>query len=133
MNSISHEFYGNPHVYEPDFIVRLCNSVTLVVEIKGQPREDTDAKHQGARRWVSAVNNWGRLGEWDFLVCREPQQLGMAFAKFLSERSDRIHATVAELQTQAESQELARLRKLGWTQTDFAAALRELLEVKETR
>jgi hypothetical protein len=24
---------------------------------------------------VSAVNNWGRLGKWDFMVCKDPQAL----------------------------------------------------------
>ena len=32
-------------------------------------------KHEAARRWVSAVNHWGRLGAWDFLVCRDPRAL----------------------------------------------------------
>ncbi len=79
--NIPYELYGNPQVYEPDFIVRLRNGVNVVLEIKGKSYEDTDAKHQGARRWVSAVNHWGRLGKWDFLVCRDPQRLGMEFGK----------------------------------------------------
>ena len=29
----------------------------------------------GARRWVSAVNNWNELGQWGFHVCRDPQLL----------------------------------------------------------
>jgi type III restriction enzyme len=74
--NIPYELYGMQQVYEPDFLVRLVNGITLVLEIKGQAHEDTEAKHQGARRWVSAVNHWGRLGQWDFLVCREPQLLG---------------------------------------------------------
>ena len=55
--------------------MRLANGVTLIVEIKGQLQGDTEAKHQAAKRWVSAVNNWGKLGRWDFLVCRDPQKL----------------------------------------------------------
>ena len=77
--NIPYELYGNPHVYEPDFIVRLRNSVNVVLEIKGKQHEDTDAKHQAAKRWVSAVNHWGRLGKWDFVVCRDPQRLGDEF------------------------------------------------------
>ena len=34
------------------------------------------AKHQAAKRWVSAVNNWGQLGRWAFHVCKDPQMLG---------------------------------------------------------
>jgi type III restriction enzyme len=74
--NIPYELYDLSHVYEPDFLVRLTNKITLIVEIKGQPHGDTDAKHQAARRWVTAVNNWGKLGRWDFLVCRDPQKLG---------------------------------------------------------
>jgi type III restriction enzyme len=34
------------------------------------------AKYQAAKRWVSAVNNWGQMGRWDFYVCKDPQMLG---------------------------------------------------------
>jgi len=81
--NIPYELYGQPHVYEPDFIVRLTSGLSVVLEIKGRPHEDTDAKHQAARRWVAAVNHWGRLGTWDFLVCRDPQKLGSAFQGLL--------------------------------------------------
>jgi type III restriction enzyme len=80
--NIPYELYGNPRVYEPDFLVKLANGVILILEIKGQPHEDTDAKHQGAHRWISAVNHWGRLGKWDFLVCRDPQKLPQEITKF---------------------------------------------------
>lgn len=129
--NIPYELYGNPQVYEPDFIVRLRNDVSVVLEIKGKSFEDTDAKHQAAKRWVSAVNYWAKLGEWDFLVCREPQKLGEGFAKLLATRTERVRATAANLQAQAET-EVSRLRALGWTQADFARALRGLLETKET-
>ena len=127
--NIPYELYGNPHVYEPDFIVRLRNSVNVVTEIKGKQHEDTDAKHQAAKRWVSAVNHWGRLGEWDFLVCREPQRLGEEFTKLVAARNERISFVAAELQAQAEG-EVGRLRSLGWTQANFAHALKELLETR---
>jgi type III restriction enzyme len=78
--TIPYEIYGTPRVYEPDFIVRLTNSTNVVLEIKGKQYEDTDAKHQAAKRWVAAVNHWGKLGRWDFLVCREPQRLGEMLA-----------------------------------------------------
>ena len=127
--NIPYEFYGNPQVYEPDFMVRLRNPLNVVLEIKGKSHEDTDAKHQAARRWVSAVNHWGSLGEWGFLVCREPQRLAEGFAQLLAARHERIRAVVTELQAQAEG-EMGRLRALGWTQADFARALKELLETK---
>lgn len=97
--NIPYELYGNPRVYEPDFIVRLRNSVNVVTEIKGQQHEDTDAKHQAAKRWVAAVNHWGRLGEWDFMVCREPQRLAEEFAKLVAARNERISAVAAEFRS----------------------------------
>ena len=87
--NIPFELYGTPRAYEPDFIVKLANGVHVVLEIKGRTHEDTDVKHQAARRWVSAVNHWGRLGEWDFLVCRDPQSLDADFTKLVDARNDR--------------------------------------------
>lgn len=80
--NIPYELYGIPSVYEPDFLVRLTNGLHIVLEIKGQYRGDTDAKHQAARRWVDAVNNWGKLGKWAFMVCRDPQKLGAMLAEY---------------------------------------------------
>ena len=60
------------HHYEPDYLVRLKNGNTLILETKGEEDDQDRAKYQAARRWVTAVNNWGRLGGWNFLVCRDP-------------------------------------------------------------
>ncbi len=84
--NIPFELYGTPRAYEPDFIVKLANGLNVVLEIKGRSHEDTDVKHQAARRWVSAVNHWGRLGEWRFLVCRNPQSLDADFANLIEAR-----------------------------------------------
>ena len=72
---IPYEFQGLSHNYEPDYLVRLANDVTLVLEIKGLLTEADKAKHQAAQRWCAAVSNWGKLGQWAFHVCRDPQML----------------------------------------------------------
>jgi type III restriction enzyme len=72
---IPNEYLGVEHNYLPDYLVRLANKVILLLEIKGQEDNQAKAKHDSARRWVSAVNNWGKLGAWDFHVCRNPQVL----------------------------------------------------------
>ena len=72
---IPYEYTGVSHSYEPDFIVKLKNGSHLILEIKGFETEQDRAKHTGARRWVSAVNNWGQLGQWKFYVCKNPQRL----------------------------------------------------------
>ena len=84
--NVPYELYGEPHAYEPDFLVRLKNGVHVVLEIKGRQYPGTDAKHEAARRWVSAVNHWGRLGAWDFLVCRDPQALENDLSALLEAR-----------------------------------------------
>ncbi len=75
--TIAYEYLGVPHSYVPDFLVRLTNGVTLLLEIKGYEDDQDKAKHQAAKRWVDAVNHWGKLGRWAGPhVCKDPQMLG---------------------------------------------------------
>lgn len=78
--TIPYEFTGVSHAYEPDFLVRLSNGVTVILEIKGYEDEQDKAKHDAARRWEAAVNNWGQLGRWHFHLCKDPQVLGRELA-----------------------------------------------------
>lgn len=73
--TIPYEFEGEPHHYEPDYIVKLYNGINLILEIKGFEDLIVKAKHQGARKWISAVNNWGKLGKWQFIVCKDVPNL----------------------------------------------------------
>jgi type III restriction enzyme len=59
------------HEYVPDFLVRLDDGVTLVLETKGGRDEKADVKEQAAERWVAAVNADGRHGEWRYAICRD--------------------------------------------------------------
>ena len=77
---IPYEFFGQAHLFYPDFLVRLTNGITLILEIKGMMGEQEEAKFQAAKRWVSAVNNWGRMGRWEFHPCRDPQMLARELA-----------------------------------------------------
>ena len=98
----------------------------VILELRASA-ETTEAKHQAARRWVSAVNNWARLGEWEFLVCREPQLLAEELKETDRHKKERLKLVADQPQTQAE-QELIACAGLGWTQTDFARALQRLLQ-----
>jgi type III restriction enzyme len=62
---------GGTHEYIPDFLVRLDNGVTLILETKGGRDEKAEVKEQAAQRWVAAVNAGGRYGEWRYSVCRD--------------------------------------------------------------
>jgi len=72
---IPYEFYGVAHKFLPDFVVRLRNGVNLLLEVKGMHGEKEDAKFQATKRWIAAVNNWGRMGRWAFHVCKNPDVL----------------------------------------------------------
>ncbi len=74
---IPYDYMGVSHHYEPDFLVKLANDVTLVLEIKGMVTDQDNAKHEAAKRWIAAVNNWGQLGRWAFHVNKDPQMLGV--------------------------------------------------------
>jgi len=72
---IPYEFYGVAHKFLPDFLVKLRNGTHVLLEVKGLRGEKEDAKFQAAKRWVSAVNNWGRMGQWAFHPCSNPDSL----------------------------------------------------------
>jgi type III restriction enzyme len=88
---IPYEYDGQERVYEPDFIVRLVTGKTILVEIKGLGGELHDpnavpAKSQATRKWVDAVNNAKRYGEWGFEMCRDVSELeGMLLAHMPSQ------------------------------------------------
>jgi type III restriction enzyme len=62
---------GQPHDYEPDFIIRLKGGEPrhLIVETKGYDQL-AEIKEQAAKRWIAAVNAHGRHGKWDFRMVR---------------------------------------------------------------
>lgn len=48
--TIPYEYMGIDHAYEPDFLVRLQNGSTVLLEIKGFEDDQTKAKHTAAKR-----------------------------------------------------------------------------------
>jgi type III restriction enzyme len=73
--AISYLWKGSRHRYIPDFIVRLRSGVTLVLEIKGQKTDQSDAKHAALKTWVRAVNEKGGFGVWRAEVVYETAQV----------------------------------------------------------
>lgn len=78
---IPYQYFGNTYRYRPDFIVKLKNGKTLLVEGKGVATEQDDAKATAARRWVQAVNNWGQLGDWHYELVFDANDLPELLAK----------------------------------------------------
>jgi type III restriction enzyme len=66
---IPYRYLGKSLRYRPDFIVKLENGKMLLIEGKGRKDEKDDSKATAAKRWVAAVNAWGKLGDWSHHVC----------------------------------------------------------------
>jgi type III restriction enzyme len=67
---------GEPHDYQPDFIVRLKTDPPshLILETKGfDPLREVKA--QAAARWVNAVNADGTYGPWRYALARSVGQV----------------------------------------------------------
>jgi type III restriction enzyme len=61
--------------FVPDFLVRLTNSRTLVLEIKGEDSEQNRAKRSALDAWVKGVNAKGGFGSWYWDVAFQPAQI----------------------------------------------------------
>ena len=55
---------GSRRRFVPDFLVRLVNGRTLVLEIKGEDSDQDKAKRIALDTWVRAVNSKGGFGVW---------------------------------------------------------------------
>ena len=66
---------GSKRKFIPDFLIRLTNGKTLVLEIKGQDSEQNRAKRAALDVWVKAVNSKGGFGEWCWDVAFEPAKI----------------------------------------------------------
>lgn len=57
-------FKGVVRKYRPDFLIRLTNGKTLVLEVKGREDEQSKTKRKFLDEWVLAVNSHGGFGKW---------------------------------------------------------------------
>jgi type III restriction enzyme len=67
--------------YVPDFLIRLANGKTLVLEIKGEDSEQNRAKRAALDAWVQGVNTKGGFGLWCRDVAFEPAQIQDVIAR----------------------------------------------------
>lgn len=61
--------------YLPDFLIRMTNGKTLVLEIKGEDSEQNRAKRASLAAWTDAVNAKGGFGAWCWDVAFQPAQM----------------------------------------------------------
>ena len=67
--AVSYVHDGVVRKYCPDFVVRMKSGLHLILEIKGQMRDDDVSKHVYMEEWVRGVNGHGDFGQWAFEVC----------------------------------------------------------------
>lgn len=72
---------GSRRRFVPDFIVRLSNGKTLVLEIKGEDSPQNAAKRDALVQWVEAVNSKGGFGTWCWDVAFKPAEVHDILAK----------------------------------------------------
>ncbi len=61
--------------YRPDFMIKLANAATLVLEVKGRDSEEDRTKREFLNEWVKAVNTHGGFGKWVWDVSRQPGEI----------------------------------------------------------
>ncbi len=66
---------GSRRRFLPDFIIRLGNGKTLVLEIKGEDSPQNVAKRDALKQWVEAVNAKGGFGTWCWDVAFKPAEV----------------------------------------------------------
>lgn len=59
---------GSSRNFVPDYLLRLANGKSLILEVKGQDSAQNKAKRDAAVTWVKAVNEHGGFGGWAFDV-----------------------------------------------------------------
>ena len=61
---ILYTYNGVPRYYYPDFLIRLDNGKTLVLETKGQYSPQVQEKRKALEEWIETVNSLKEYGQW---------------------------------------------------------------------
>lgn len=72
---IAYVHQGIVKKYRPDFLIKLANGPTLILEVKGQESSESKTKHGFLAEWVTAVNAHGGFGVWAWNVSRHPKDI----------------------------------------------------------
>ncbi len=82
--NIKYLFNGITHDYYPDFMIRLKNNITLVLEIKGKDDAQNKEKRKYLAEWIDIVNATGVYGTWSWDVAFSPGEVRGIIAKHSS-------------------------------------------------
>ena len=83
--SIKYVYGGVTRRYLPDFLVKLTNGKTLILEVKGIESEQDRAKHEALCEWVKAVDAHKEYGEWVCDVSYSPADIDAIILKYTKE------------------------------------------------
>ncbi|MCY3770052.1 MAG: DEAD/DEAH box helicase family protein [Gammaproteobacteria bacterium] len=72
---VLYNYKGVIRKYYPDFLVKLANGDSMVLEVKGQDDPKNQAKRRYLNEWIKAVNGQGGFGQWHFIVSFHPSDL----------------------------------------------------------
>ena len=78
---VHYVYRGIVRKYRPDFLIRLASGEILVLETKGNDREQDKTKRHFLDEWIRAVNEHGGFGRWTWEVSRKPGDIAGIFAR----------------------------------------------------
>lgn len=99
---IDYRHQGALRRYRPDFLVRLVNGTTLVLEVKGLMTEEVLAKRSAMERWCRAVAADGRWGHWITATSFAPKDVESVLARAIEDDVASPRATFRRLAAQWE-------------------------------
>ena len=103
---IKYMYNGVLHEYWPDFLIRLKNNVTLVLEIKGKDDDQNREKRRYLEEWTDVVNEDGNYGTWTWDVAFHPAEVkGIIEKHFKTKVSAREYAMCPKCGRTAQSRQ----------------------------
>jgi type III restriction enzyme len=72
MNRLTTQMPVHVRRFTPDDLVRVANSVPLILEVKGKDTPQDQTKREFLGEWVEAVNEHGGFGNWAWAVSFRP-------------------------------------------------------------
>ena len=78
---VHYVFQGAVRKYRPDFLIRMLDGTTLVLEVKGQDTPQDQTTREFLAEWVDAVTEQGGFGRFAWDVSRTPSDVVDILAK----------------------------------------------------
>ncbi|MCZ7603073.1 MAG: DEAD/DEAH box helicase family protein [Melioribacteraceae bacterium] len=78
---IPYVYQGIIHNYLPDYLIKLKNDTTLILEVKGEESQQDKVKGDYLKDWCMAINEHGGFGKWVSDVAYNPDHIIEIIAK----------------------------------------------------